>query len=325
MAKYKIVISDYYYPDIHEELEEFRRLGDDVEVVDCTKIRPGGIKDPTELLTYAHDCDALITQFAAPIDAAFMDGLEKCRVIARYAIGLDTVDLAAAKKRGIMVANCTDYCLDEVADSTAAHILNAARRISVSRDRLMDGNFEMNGLRPMLRLENSTICFVGFGNIARNLYRKMRAFFGHVVAVDPYITDRLMYPDVEFLELHEALSCADVVTMHLQLTPATRGIIGEQEFQSMKPVVIFVNTARGGLVDEAALMRALDSGRISYCALDVLGTENFSESPLLHRENVILTPHISWCSEAALAELQKKTAQNVVETFLHGEPIYRAV
>ena len=79
MAKYKIVISDYYYPDIHEELEEFRRLGDDVEVVDCTKIRPGGIKDPTELLTYAHDCDALITQFAAPIDAAFMDGLEKCR------------------------------------------------------------------------------------------------------------------------------------------------------------------------------------------------------------------------------------------------------
>ena len=78
MAKYKIVISDYYYPDIHEELEEFRRLGDDVEVVDCTKIRPGGIKDPTELLTYAHDCDALITQFAAPIDAAFMDGLEKC-------------------------------------------------------------------------------------------------------------------------------------------------------------------------------------------------------------------------------------------------------
>ena len=99
MAKYKIVISDYYYPDIHEELEEFRRLGDDVEVVDCTKIRPGGIKDPTELLTYAHDCDALITQFAAPIDAAFMDGLEKCRVIARYAIGLDTVDLAAAKKR----------------------------------------------------------------------------------------------------------------------------------------------------------------------------------------------------------------------------------
>ena len=169
MAKYKIVISDYYYPDIHEELEEFRRLGDDVEVVDCTKIRPGGIKDPTELLMYAHDCDALITQFAAPIDAAFMDGLEKCRVIARYAIGLDTVDLAAAKKRGIMVANCTDYCLDEVADSTAAHILNAARRISVSRDRLMDGNFEMNGLRPMLRLENSTICFVGFGKIARNL------------------------------------------------------------------------------------------------------------------------------------------------------------
>ena len=77
-TKYKIDISDYYYPDIHEELEEFRRLGDDVEVVDCTKIRPGGIKDPTELLTYAHDCDALITQFAAPIDAAFMDGLEKC-------------------------------------------------------------------------------------------------------------------------------------------------------------------------------------------------------------------------------------------------------
>ena len=325
MAKYKIVISDYYYPDIHEEMEEFSRLGNDVEVIDCTKIRAGGIKDPQELLCYAHDCDALITQFAAPIDAAFMDGLEKCRVIARYAIGLDTIDLAAAKAHGIMVANCTDYCLDEVADSTAAHILNAARRISVARDQLMNDTFDMNGLQPIHRMKKETICFVGFGNIARNLYRKMKPFFGSVVAVDPYIADREMFPDVEFLELHEALSRADVVTLHLQLTPATRGIIGEAEFRSMKKGAIFVNTARGGLVDEAALVRALDEGKVAYCGLDVLNTEDYAKSPLLHRKEVILTPHISWCSKEALDDLQRKTAQNVVETFLSGEPVYRAI
>lgn len=325
MAKYKIVISDYYYPDIHEELEEFSRLGEDVEVVDCTQIRPGGIKDPCELLRYAHDCDALITQFAAPIDASFMDGLEKCRVIARYAIGLDTIDLAAAKERGIMVANCTDYCLDEVADSTAAHILNAARRISVARDQLMNDSFDMNALQPIHRMAKETICFVGFGNIARNLYRKMKPFFGRIVAVDPYITDKEQFPDVGFLELHEALSQADVVTLHLQLTPVTRGIIGEAEFRSMKTGAIFVNTARGGLVDEEALIRALEDGIISYCGLDVLNTEDYAASPLLHRKEVVLTPHISWCSEEAMDELQRKTAQNVVETFLHGEPIYRAV
>lgn len=318
--KYKIVVSDYYYPDLETELQEFEKLGD-YELVDCTKIVPGGIKDPRALIGYAEDCDALIHQFAK-IDGELIGRLKKCRVIARYAIGLDTVDIPSAKNRGIYVANCPDYCIDEVADTAAGHIINATRKHSLARDLLLQDAFDLSKIRPIQRMEDATLCLLGFGHIARNLYGKMHRFFKEIVAYDPFFTETDAYPKVRFLPLNEALAAADAISIHVPLGPETRNLLSAEQFEKMKDGVVLVNTARGGIIDEAALLAALESGKVGFCGLDVLGTEDYANSPLLRHPNVMLTPHIGWCSEQAQTELQRKTAQNVVETLLHGRPIY---
>ena len=318
--KYKIVVSDYYYPNLNAERKEFEKLGE-YELVDCTKIVPGGIKNPNELIEYAHDCDALIHQFAR-IDGGFIDQLEKCRVIARYAIGLDTVDIPAAKNRGIYVANCPDYCIDEVADTAAGHIINAMRRHSRARDLLLENSFEIGKLRPIQRMEDTTLCLLGFGHIARNLYSKIHRFFKEVVAYDPFFAETSAYPRVRFLPLDEALAAADVISIHVPLGPDTKELLSGDQFAKMKDGVVVVNTARGGIINETALVAALESGKVGFCGLDVLETEDYAHSPLLRHPHVMLTPHMGWCSEQAQTELQRKTAQNVVETLMHGKPVY---
>lgn len=321
MNKFKIVFSDYYYPDLHAEMKAFERLGADLEIVDCTKIVPGGIFDPNELLHYAHDADAIIAQFAK-LDKSFIDALEKCRIIARYSIGMDTVDLDAAHAKGIQVANVPDYCIHEVANHAAAHILNALRQIAHSRDLLLDNAFDFGKIRPMHRCEEQTLCLLGFGHIARELYVKMKPFFAKFVAYDPYFNGQAAYPDVSFVSLEEALACADVISVHVPLNKATEKMLSDEQFGRMKDGVILVNTARGGLIDENALLRALDSGKLGYCGLDVLCGEDFSASPFLRHERVTLTPHSAWCSEEALEELQRKVGENVVSALLTGKPVY---
>jgi len=321
MSRFKIVISDYYYPNLNAEYKEFEKLGCDIEVIDCTKIVAGGIKDSNALLKYAADADALIVQFAV-CDAEFIAKLKKCKVIARYAIGVDTIDVEAAKAKGIYVSNVPDYCVAEVANNAAAHILNGIRKLTVARDQLLSGAFDMNNIRPIWRMEEQTLGLLGFGNIARNLYTKMRPFFKRIVAYDPYFSDKSHYADVDFLTLEEVLYCSDIISIHIPLMPSTYNILSEKEFSYMKPGVILVNTARGGLIDEEAMMNALENGKIGFCGLDVVRTEDFSSSPFLNHPNVCLTPHIGWCSEEALAELQKKTAANVVGALIDGVPLY---
>lgn len=321
MSKYKIVFSDYYYADLNAEMEELRALGDEVEIVDLTKVTPGGIKDPRELIGYARDCDALIVQFAR-VDAAFIQQLEKCRVIARYAIGVDTIDLEAAREKGICVANVPDYCINEVADTAAAHILNATRKLSLTRDMLLADDFSMDRAGRMFRTENATLALLGFGHVARDLYGKMRAFFGRIVAYDPYFSDTAAYPDVSFVTLEEALRAADVVSVHVPLDQSTRNMLSDAQFALMKTGAILVNTARGGIIDEAAMVRALDSGKLALCGLDVLCTEDFAHSPLLRHPKIAVTPHVAWRSEEAQAELQRKVARNVVSVLTTGTTKY---
>ena len=324
MSKYKIVFSDYYYPNLDAEMEELAKLGDDVEIVDCTKIVPGGVKDPRKLIEYAADADALVCQFAV-LDAEFIGSLKQCRVIARYSIGMDTVDLEAAKAKGISVANVPDYCISEVANHAAAHILNGIRKLAQSRELLLTDSFDFAKIRPIRRSEAMTLALLGFGSIARDLYRKINGFFGKVVAYDPYFKDTAGYPDVEFVELRQALGCADVISIHVPLSPATKKMISTEEFAAMKDGVVLVNTARGGLIDEDAMLRALNTGKVGLCGLDVISTEDFASSPLLHHPNVTLTPHTAWCSEEALAELQRKVGANVASALLTGKPVYPVV
>jgi len=324
VSKYKIVFSDYYYADLRAEMEEFRALGPDVEIVDLAKAYPGGVKDPRALIEFARDADALVVQFAK-IDREFIGALERCKVIARYAIGVDTIDVEAARERDIRVANVPDYCVEEVADTAAAHILNAVRKLTVTRDMLFQNDFEMNRAGTIFRIEEATLALLGFGNVARNLYGKMRPFFRRIVACDPFFRDVEAYPEVEFLPLTGALGAADIVSVHVPLNPATRGMLSTAQFAAMKDGAILVNTARGGVIDEAAMVDALDRGKLAFCGLDVIATEDFANSPLLRHPKIALTPHIAWRSNEAQAELQRKVARNVVSALLTGAPIYAVV
>lgn len=317
----KIVITDYYYADIEQEKAVFASMGLEYELLDLTKVEPGGIKDAERLSEYIKDADAVIVQFAK-IDKDLIEQMEKCKVIARYAIGVDNIDVAAATQRGIYVANVPDYCISEVANTAIAHIMNALRKISISRDMLMAGSFDMQKIRPLQRTEDAILCLLGFGNIARDVMWKMERFFGKIVVYDPYFKEKDAYSNVEFMEFDDAISAADVISVHVPLNDATRSMIDRTALSKMKDGVVIVNTARGPVIEEKALVEALDSGKVGFAGLDVIATEDFAQSSLLYNKKVTLTPHIGWCSEAAGKELQRKVAQNVVSTLTYGKPVY---
>lgn len=321
MSKYKIVITDYYYAHQNEENKVYAQL-EDVEIIDLTKVAPGGLFHPEELIPYVADCDALVVQFAK-IDASVIHAMQKCKVIARYAIGFDNIDIAAATEHGIWVANVPDYCIDEVANTAAAHLLNAMRQLSLSRDRLLNGSFNMNTLPPSKRIKDATLCLLGFGNIARNLGSKMAAFFKNIVVYDPYFKARDAYPSYIFIDdVTEAVKTADAISIHVPENASTRGMVGEDLLNHCKDGVVIVNTARGGLINEEALLKALNSGKVGYAGLDVIVGENFTESAYLHHPNVMLTPHFAWRSVEAGLELQRKVAENVYATLTTGKPFY---
>ncbi len=321
MSHFKIVITDYYYPDLSPELEAFKRLGDDWEFVDCTKFVPGGALKPEQMLPFVADADALLVQFGK-VDASVIDAMQKCKVIAHYAVGVDSIDVEAATRKNIRVANVPDYCLDEVSNSAIGFMLDALRKITYSRDLLLKGEFSIDALDPMKRVCETTLCLIGFGNISREVYRKARAFFKEIVVSDPYFQKQVDYPEIRFLPLKEALSLADVVSLHVPLSQATKKMLSFEQFGWMKEGVVLVNTARGGLIDEEALLQALDSGKVAYAGLDVLTNEDFEHSPFLRHPQVCLTPHIGWKSDGSQAELQRKAAENVVSALLTGRPVY---
>ncbi len=317
----KVVFTDYYYQSIEKELNIFANYEEEIEIVDCTKIVSGGITEPEKLIPYVKDCDAIIHQYAK-IDKSVIDAMEKCKVIARYAIGIDTVDIPAATEKGICVANVPDYCIEEVADTAMAHILNSARKLSLSRDMLLLGEFEFSKLPIVKRLSECTLALLGFGNIARNLCKKAENFFKDIVVYDPYFTDKDSYKNVTFCSLEDAIKVADVISVHIPLNDKTRHTLSKDEFEIMKDGVILVNTSRGGVIDEQALVEAVKMGKVGCCGLDVIEGDDYNSSPLLKSSGMVITPHIAWNSEGAIQELQEKVAKNVVATFKMGKPIY---
>ena len=321
MSHFKIVISDYYYPDIDVERSILAKLGQDVELVDCTKIIPGGARTSEQLIPFVGDADALMTQFTG-VDAQVIAAMRQCKVIAHYAVGVDIIDVEAATRKGIKVANVPDYCIDEVSNSAIGLMLDAMRKITVARDLLLKGEFSMEAIQPIKRVSGTTLCLIGFGNIARNVYAKAKAFFAKVVVYDPYFKGQADYPEVDFLPLEEALAQADVISLHVPLTKTTQGLLGRGQFDQMKDGVVLVNTARGALIDEEAMLEALDSGKLAYAGLDVLADDEYEQTAFLRHPRVCLTPHIAWNSDGSREELQRKTAENVVSALLTGQPIY---
>ncbi|HEY6893833.1 MAG TPA: C-terminal binding protein [Rhodanobacteraceae bacterium] len=310
MTQAKVVITDYVWDSLDIEHETLDALA---------TLVPMKTKKPEEFIDAAADCDALLNTYAGPITADVMTRMPKCRIIARYGIGVDTIDLDAATKAGIIVTNNPTYCIDEVAEHTLALILACARKVAVYDRLVRSGRWEVPPGKPMFRLSGETLGLVGFGNIARQVAVRAAAFGLRILYADPLVRDAPLSVPARKVELAELLSDADFVSLHPPLTPETRGMIDDAALARMKRTAFLINCARGPVVDTAALVRALDAGTIAGCALDTVDPEPLPEAhPLRGRDNVVITPHVAWYSEQALVGLQAG-APGEVRRVLTGE------
>ena len=296
VVKAKVVLTDYVWESLEVEKKTLAGLADLV---------PLKTKTPDEFLAEAKDCDALLNTYAGPITAGVMAQMPKCKIIARYGIGVDTIDLDAATQAGIIVTNNPTYCIEEVAEHTMALLLSAARKIAFYDRLVRAGRWEIPPGKPMFRLAGSTLGLVGFGNIARQVAVRAAAFGMRVLFADPFITDGQFGEPGKKMELPAMLAESDYVSIHPPLTPQTRKMINDDAFSHMKPTAVLINCARGPIVDTDALVRALDTKKIAGCALDTIDPEPLpNPHPLRGRENVIINPHAAWYSEQAMVGLQ---------------------
>lgn len=309
-GKAKVVLTDYVWESLDVERKSLEGLADLV---------PLQTKKPEEFLAQAEDCDALLNTYAGPISAEVMARMGKCRIIARYGIGVDTIDLDAATQAGIIVTNNPTYCIEEVAEHTMALVLACARKVAVY-DRLVRGaRWELPPGKPMFRLSGRTLGLVGFGNIARQVAVRAAAFGMRILFADPVVQEKQFDISCKKMSLHDLLTESDFVSLHPPLTPETRKMINDDALSRMQATAFLINCSRGPIVDTDALVRALGASKIAGCALDTTDPEPLPcPHPLRGRENVIITPHVAWYSEQALVGLQAG-APSEVRRVLSGQ------
>ena len=304
---YKVVSTDGLRPVVPEEMI-LQEIG--------ASLVYGSAQTEAELIGIVQDADAIINVYA-PVTANVINSLKKCRIIVRRGIGYDSVDIKAATARGIPVANVPDYCIDEVADHTMALLLSIARRVVMGANQVSSGGWNFKKFLPIPALKNCTLGLVGFGKIPKAVAQRARCFGLTLKAYDPFISAELAAEyGVQLTNLEELLSSSDFVSIHVPLNNNTRGMISKREFAMMKSSAVLINTARGPVVDEEALIEALKKGIIVFAALDVMTQEPpTADNPLRKMNNVILTPHLAWYSENAERLAGEKAAQEIVRVF----------
>ncbi len=314
----KVVVTDYTFPSLDIEEGLLRPAGVEIDSGQC--------KTPEALIPLISDADAVITQFA-PIKADVIAAMTRARVIVRYGIGVDNVDLDAARAKGIPVCNVPDYCIDEVADHTLAFLLATTRQVVTNTVRNREGKWELaTPLDCMFALKNLTVGVVGFGRIGREVAARLRAFKCRVLVHDPVVP----VAEIERLgcaaaEMSRLFAESNVVTLHCPSTAKTRGMINRESLQLMPPGVILINVARGDLVDSNALTEALQSGHVSAAALDVFSPEPIpADHPILKMDNVIVASHIASASVPAVRKL-RETAAAIALAAVRGEPLPNVV
>lgn len=311
-----VVVTDHPFDDLDLERELLTAAGHHLRF-------EGNVTRPEDIVALAAEADAVMNCYT-PMPAEAIRRLRRCRVIARSGIGVDTIDIDEATARGILVTNVPDYCVDEVSDHALALILSLTRGVVPLDRTVRSGSWDLGAAPRIRRHREMTLGLVGFGRIARALAAKANAVGFKVAAADPYVADEAMTgAGVRPLGLEDLLGEADVLSVHAPLTPESRHLLDRDRLALLRPGAILVNTSRGGLVDPAALVEALDEGRVAFAALDVLEREPPDpEDPLIGRDDVVITPHAAFFSEDSVAELQRKTAEQVVAALSGKVPPY---
>lgn len=308
---FKVVVSDQVFPSVDLERGILAEIDADLVVA-------SGDRD--QVLEIARDADAILNTYL-PFDAEAIGRLERCKIIARYGIGVDNIDLEAAKRAGIVVTNVPDYCVEEVAVHGLALILGLARRVVQADHLVRAGGWSIDSLRPIHRLSTLTVGLFGFGKIARRLAQGLEALGAHLLVHDPYVQPAPGIPPL--VEFEELLARSDILSIHAPLTPETRGVIDARALATMKPTAYLVNTSRGPLVVLDDLLDALRRGTIAGAALDVFEHEPLDPKRIEDVPNLIATPHMAYYSEEALEESQRKAATQIVKVLTGRKPDYQ--
>lgn len=306
---WRVLLTDRAWPDTEIEREILSRAGAEL-------IEPPATDEET-LSAIAADIDAIATNWAK-VTAKVIRSAKKCRMIARTGIGVDNIDVACATELGLPVTNCPDYCVPEVADHTLGLLLAMSRNIGFFHARTKAGEYQLAAGGPMQRLSGQTLGLFGLGRIGQAVAARARAFGLRVIATTSSGSDHGV--GCEMVSFEDLLRQSDIVSLHAPATPATRKIINGKSLQQMKPTAMLINTSRGSLIDEPALLETLEQNRLAGAALDVFDPEPPDLSqPLFRHERVIVTPHAAFVSQQSLQQLRTQAMEQVAAV-LTGEP-----
>ena len=308
----KVVVLSKYTSGYEYEIDQLARFKD-VEFVISHAVEEDDVIDAVR--------DAEVILFTATkINERVINSLERCKLIIRYGIGYDNVDLEAAAKRGIYVCNAPKYGIIDVAEHALSLIFATAKMTVKMHDRVSNGLWSSGGMGPFLRLAGKTVGFVGFGNIGQALCKRVRGLDMNAIAYDPYVkAETFEALGAQRAELDEVLEKADFLSVHLPLNDSTRHMIGKDVFAKMKNTAILINTARGPIVNEAELIEALENGVIGGAGLDVFENEiEPIDQRLINARNVVLTPHVAWNTDIAVTAIHEEVGDNIVRYF-NGE------
>ncbi|MDC7126043.1 MAG: C-terminal binding protein [Spirochaetales bacterium] len=307
MADFKVVILDNRYADYKQEQDVLSQIGVEPEIH-----FPANNRDAILLLKEA---DGVICNLFN-LTSEIITEMDKCRVISRYGVGYDNVDVAAASLKGITVCNVPDYATEDASDHALALLLNCVRKISYRDRKVREGLWNLHSHHPCFRLSGKVMGIVGFGHIGKCLIRKLSGLgFSRIIVFDPMADEKqISLYGSEKVSFDELLSESDCISIHCPLNSDTTKMFDSAAFSKMKKSSILINTARGAIIDEAALCQALANKQLSAAGLDVYEKEPVPmDSPLRCYENITLSDHAAWYSEESLVELKTKAALNVLK------------
>lgn len=313
----KVLITDHGFPHVNLEESIIKKAGFEVCISHC--------KTEDDLISATNNMHGLIVQWA-PITKRVIESLNACQCIVRYGIGVDNIDLVAAKSKGITVCNVPDYGINEVAEHTVSLALALQRQLPMIDRRIKNGIWKITPDSPIIPLDNSVYATAGFGRIAKAVHRMMSGFGVKSIAYDPFVSKEDMAAlNVEKVDIEELFKRADLLSLHLPLTAQTKHFVGSLQLKQMKPTALLINTARGGLIDTKALALNLDQKTIASAGLDVYELEPLEKDhPIKNCGNALLTSHVAWYSEASIPRLQRLAAEEIVRA-LSGYPVKNPV
>ncbi len=311
MANHKVAFTEMLLPDVSVEQQVLDEVG--------ATITTGNCKTEDEVVELAQDADAVVTFTFRPLSDYIMSRIRKCKIIVRGGIGVDTIDIPAATRNGIIITNIPTYCAEEVSNLTLAMMLALVRKLPVAMKHTSRGGWDNNIVKPLRSLCKLVVGIIGFGSIGRKSARKACALGMKVLFYDPFVNGNSKHPgpEAQKVGLEELLAKSDVILLHAPATEKTYHIINKETLRKIKRGCILVNTARGQLADTEALIAALEDGTLGGVGLDLI--ENVpplgANHPLLKFDNVIITPYYAWYTEDSITVLRRTIATEIVRLF----------